>query len=92
MSQWSTTQRKSFVPSVNDDIRLNGTFSATPVVLYGIIKDPPAVALLRKKLSDDDYTWPPRRSFRKLSPNLPITAIEYIKVLPATVAALKIDW
>jgi hypothetical protein len=101
MSQWLTITmlRESFAPSIHYDIGLNKMFSdmsqrfsANPVVLHGIIKDSPAVSALRKKLADDDgYVWPPRRSFKQISPKFPTTSIDRIKVLPTAVAALKIN-
>ncbi|KAJ8592984.1 hypothetical protein M405DRAFT_931172 [Rhizopogon salebrosus TDB-379] len=89
-----TLSKDSDVTMVDDHdaTDMSQHFSANPVVLHGIIKDSPAVSALRKKLADDDgYVWPPRRSFKQISPKLPTTSIDRIKVLPAMVAALKID-
>ncbi|KAG1723413.1 uncharacterized protein EDB91DRAFT_1087812 [Suillus paluster] len=67
-------------------------FSAKPVQLHGIPKDPPSVVTLQEKFEQENiYTWPPCCGFRKMSAEVPLNHVDAFMTLPAAVAALKLD-
>lgn len=65
--------------------------SAKPVQLHGIFKEGASIVRMREKfMQENDYTWPPRRGFRRMDAE-PLTRVSSFMTAPAAVAALKLD-